>query len=139
MLRYDLCCAMMHALLCTDNVCTCTYPRPVDGGSVRRVVETGWVSLLMNYTGMRAGGEATTVLVKLLESTHAIWGGHMDSLSILLSWGELSCARFKTRYTRGLGWRMHCGVVVTESSTNKQHHLSLTIFSSLLACSIILI
>ena len=29
-----------------------------------------------------------------------------------------------SRYTRGLGWRMHCGVEVTESSTNKQHHLS---------------
>ena len=31
------------------------------------------------------------------------------------------------RYTRGLGWRMHsvhCGVEVTETSTNKQHHLS---------------
>ena len=28
------------------------------------------------------------------------------------------------RYTRGLGWRMQCGVKVTESSTNKQHHLS---------------
>ena len=28
------------------------------------------------------------------------------------------------RYTRGLGCRMHCGVEVTESSTNKQHHLS---------------
>ena len=27
------------------------------------------------------------------------------------------------RYTRGLGWRMHCGVEVTESSTNKQQHL----------------
>jgi hypothetical protein len=26
------------------------------------------------------------------------------------------------RYTRGLGWRIHCGVEVTESSTNKQHH-----------------
>jgi hypothetical protein len=25
------------------------------------------------------------------------------------------------RYTRGLGWRVHCGVEVTESSTNKQH------------------
>jgi hypothetical protein len=25
------------------------------------------------------------------------------------------------RYTRGLGWRMHCGAEVTESSTNKQH------------------
>ncbi len=25
------------------------------------------------------------------------------------------------KYTRGLGWRMHCGVEVTESSTNKQH------------------
>jgi hypothetical protein len=30
------------------------------------------------------------------------------------------------RYTRGLGWRMHCGVEVTESSTNKQHHLRLS-------------
>jgi hypothetical protein len=28
------------------------------------------------------------------------------------------------RYTRGLGWHMHCGAEVTESSTNKQHHLS---------------
>ena len=27
------------------------------------------------------------------------------------------------RYTRGLAWRIHCGVEVTESSTNKQHHL----------------
>jgi hypothetical protein len=27
------------------------------------------------------------------------------------------------RYTRDLGWRIHCGVEVTESSTNKQHHL----------------
>ncbi len=25
------------------------------------------------------------------------------------------------RYARGLGWRIHCGVEVTESSTNKQH------------------
>jgi hypothetical protein len=30
-----------------------------------------------------------------------------------------------SRYTRGLGWRMHCGAEVTESSTNKQHHISL--------------
>ena len=27
-------------------------------------------------------------------------------------------------HTRGLGWRTHCGVEVTESSTNKQHHIS---------------
>jgi hypothetical protein len=27
------------------------------------------------------------------------------------------------RYTRGLGWRIHCGAEVTESITNKQHHL----------------
>ena len=26
------------------------------------------------------------------------------------------------RYTRGIGWRMHCGAEVTESSTNRQHH-----------------
>jgi hypothetical protein len=30
------------------------------------------------------------------------------------------------RYTRGLGWRMHCGAEVTESSTNKQHLSSST-------------
>jgi hypothetical protein len=34
------------------------------------------------------------------------------------------------RYTRGLGWRMHCGAEVTESSTNKQHHLSAPLFHS---------
>jgi hypothetical protein len=33
------------------------------------------------------------------------------------------------RYTRGLGWRMHCGAEVTESSTNKQHHISLCLLS----------
>ena len=26
-------------------------------------------------------------------------------------------------FSRGLGWRMHLGVEVTELSTNKQHHL----------------
>jgi hypothetical protein len=26
--------------------------------------------------------------------------------------------------SRGFGWRIHCGVEVTESSTNKQHTLS---------------
>jgi hypothetical protein len=31
---------------------------------------------------------------------------------------------YALRYTHGLGWRMHCGAEVTESSTNKQHHLS---------------
>ncbi len=25
---------------------------------------------------------------------------------------------------RGFGWRIHCGVEVSESSTNKQYHLS---------------
>ena len=28
------------------------------------------------------------------------------------------------RYTHGLDCHMHCGVEVSESSTNKQHHLS---------------
>jgi hypothetical protein len=36
-----------------------------------------------------------------------------------------------SRYTRGIGWRMHCGVEVTESSTNKQHHLSFSRFVSI--------
>jgi hypothetical protein len=40
-------------------------------------------------------------------------------------------------YTRGLGWRMHCGVEVTESSTNKQHHhLSQTFIRRLLSASL---
>ena len=29
---------------------------------------------------------------------------------------------FVAKNTRGLGWHMHCGAEVTESSTNKQHH-----------------
>ncbi len=29
--------------------------------------------------------------------------------------------------SRGFSWRIHCGVEVTESSTNKQHTLSLRI------------
>ena len=39
----------------------------------------------------------------------------------------LPCSRWyvpSLRYTHGLGWRMHCGAEVTESSTNKQHNLS---------------
>ncbi len=28
------------------------------------------------------------------------------------------------RYTNCLDWHIHCGAEVTESSTNKQHHLS---------------
>ncbi len=36
----------------------------------------------------------------------------------------VSVAFPETQDTRGLGWRMYCGVEVTESSTNKQHHLS---------------
>jgi len=31
------------------------------------------------------------------------------------------------RYTRGLGWRIHCGVEVTESSTNTQHTIDLSL------------
>jgi hypothetical protein len=27
------------------------------------------------------------------------------------------------RYTCGLGWRIHCGVEVTKSSTNRQHNM----------------
>jgi hypothetical protein len=38
------------------------------------------------------------------------------------------------RYTRGLGWRMHCGAEVTESSTNKQHHLSITLGANATTC-----
>jgi hypothetical protein len=30
------------------------------------------------------------------------------------------------RYTRSLGWCIHCGVEVTESSTNNQHHISIS-------------
>jgi hypothetical protein len=33
-----------------------------------------------------------------------------------------------SRCTRGLGWRIHCSVEVTESSTNKQHHHHLSPF-----------
>ncbi len=37
------------------------------------------------------------------------------------------------RYTRGLGWRMHCGAEVTESSTNKQHHHHPLLLATLLS------
>jgi hypothetical protein len=35
--------------------------------------------------------------------------------------GEEEGGGLSLRYTRGLGWRIHFGVEVTESSTNKQH------------------
>jgi hypothetical protein len=34
---------------------------------------------------------------------------------------SLVCYVPSLSYTRGLGWRIHCDVEVTESSTNKQH------------------
>ena len=37
--------------------------------------------------------------------------------------GNSSCSRTQPRF---LGWRIHCGVEVTELSTNKQHSLSLS-------------
>jgi hypothetical protein len=39
--------------------------------------------------------------------------------------GLATCVfRLTSRTPRGFGWRIHCGVEVTESSTNKQHSLS---------------
>jgi hypothetical protein len=38
--------------------------------------------------------------------------------------------------SRGFGRRMHLGVEVTESSTNKQHHLSYTIFVTTTSCKL---
>jgi len=38
-----------------------------------------------------------------------------------MSEGVLLMYEPSLRYTRGLGWRIHCGVEVTESGTNKQH------------------
>jgi hypothetical protein len=35
-----------------------------------------------------------------------------------------SCSSVSSNASRGFGWRIHCGVEVTESSTNKQHTLS---------------
>ena len=43
----------------------------------------------------------------------------------IVSIGPLNSLFFSL--SRGLGWRMHLGVEVTELSTNKQHHLSHTL------------
>jgi hypothetical protein len=40
------------------------------------------------------------------------------------------------RYTHGLGWHMHCCAEVTESSTNKQHHISLNFKNDSMASSL---
>jgi len=59
------------------------------------VVETGWASLLMNYQDMWTGGEARAVLVKLQDSTRAVFG-ELDPHTLLVSWGELIRVQFKT-------------------------------------------
>ena len=60
---------------------------------------------------MRSGpGEARTILL-----FHTLVLGPLNSLE----WYVPSL-----RHTHCLGWRMHYGVEVTESSTNKQHHIS---------------
>jgi hypothetical protein len=56
------------------------------------------------------------------DSPETIWwdvatGARKDKVAC-----QLACSSI-LRYTRGLGWCMHCGAEVTESSTNKQHHL----------------
>ena len=38
----------------------------------------------------------------------------------------MRCKGLCTAQSRGFGWRIHCGVEVTESSTNIQHSLSLS-------------
>jgi hypothetical protein len=38
---------------------------------------------------------------------------------------NLDRARAQVEASRGFGWRIHCGVEVTESSANKQHTHSL--------------
>ena len=78
------------------NVFVCQQPRMLPRGSLRWVVETGWASLIMHYTDMWSAGEATTVLVKLQEGTRRIWGGEVDAHSVLVAWGELIRAKFKT-------------------------------------------
>ena len=62
--------------------------------------------------GVRSGPRAARTILLF----HTISAGPLNSLV----WYVPSL-----RYTRGLGWRMHCGAEVPESSTNKQHHLSL--------------
>ena len=59
------------------------------------MVETGWSSLLMNYEDMWAGGKARAVLVKLQESTRPMLGDS-DAHEMLVSWGDLIRAKFKT-------------------------------------------
>jgi hypothetical protein len=73
----------------------------------------------------------------------SVVGGVLPRISIGVGQGRLGPSHFfiplvlgplnslvwyvpSLRYTRGLDWRMHCGAEVTESSTNKQHHLSLS-------------
>ena len=66
---------------------------------------------------MRSGpGEARTILL-----FHTLVLGPLNSLE----WYVPSL-----RYTRGLVWRIHCGAEVTESSTNKQHHICNRYFSN---------
>ena len=35
---------------------------------------------------------------------------------------QARCKKEPRITSRGLGWRMHCGAEVTESSTDKEHH-----------------
>jgi hypothetical protein len=61
------------------------------------------------------------IMIQLRFSQWGYWGPPINNMGLCnsLVWYVPSL-----RYTRGLGWRMHCGAEGTESSTNKQHHLS---------------
>ena len=78
------------------NVFVCQQPRMLPRGSLRWVVETGWASLIMHYAEMWSAGEATTVLLNLQNGTRRIWGGEDDAHSVLVGWGELIRAKFKS-------------------------------------------
>ena len=78
------------------NVLVCQQPRMLPRGSLRWVVETGWASLIMHYAEMWSAGEATTVLLNLQNGTRRIWGGEDDAHSVLVGWGELIRAKFKS-------------------------------------------
>jgi hypothetical protein len=64
-------------------------------------------------------------ILSILPHTHAFRCSRPGPASVYLPLNSLVWYVPSLRYTRGLGWRMHCCVEVTESSTNKQHHLSL--------------
>jgi len=78
---------------------------------------------ILLFGGVDGKGMALDDLM-LLDTLTAVWSTLEPSATKPSARYKMGIASTANNRVCGLGWRMHCGAEVTESSTNKQHHMS---------------